>query len=137
MIKGVPKILGIGKYSTHLHILIKVYDLHLLGSGFGLSNICDVSMPLIHTYLKLHSKPFKRLDEKKAKLSNALVRIIRIERLSESFEELTLYFIKLIKPQDRKLIKELMIGNYVITILSCKHPKIWKSNKPHRDQGKG
>ena len=45
------KILGIGQYSTHLHILIKVYDLHLLGSGFWLSNICDVSMPLIHTYL--------------------------------------------------------------------------------------
>ena len=34
MIKGVPKILGIGKYSIHLYILIKVYDLHLLGSGF-------------------------------------------------------------------------------------------------------
>jgi hypothetical protein len=30
MIKGVQKILGLGKYSTHLHILIKVYDLYLL-----------------------------------------------------------------------------------------------------------
>ena len=30
MIKGVQKKLGLGKYSTHLHILIKVYDLHLL-----------------------------------------------------------------------------------------------------------
>ena len=63
-------------------------------------------MPLIHTYLKPNSKPFKRLDEKKAKLSNALVRIIRIERLSESFEELTFYFAKLIKPPDRRSIKE-------------------------------
>ena len=34
LIKGVPKILGLGKYSTHLHILIKVYGLYLLGSGF-------------------------------------------------------------------------------------------------------
>ena len=56
MIKGVPNILELGKSSTHLHILIKVYDLNLLGSGFWLSNIYDVSMPLIHTYLKLHSK---------------------------------------------------------------------------------
>ena len=37
MIKGVPKILGLGKCSTHLHILIKVYDLYLLGSVFDLS----------------------------------------------------------------------------------------------------
>ena len=37
MIKGVPKILGLEKYSTHLHILIKVYDLHLLGSDFDLA----------------------------------------------------------------------------------------------------
>ena len=60
MIKGVPKILGLEKkYSTHLHILIKVYGLYLLGSGFWLNNICDVSMPLVHTYLKLHSKPFR------------------------------------------------------------------------------
>ena len=34
MIKGVPKILGLEKYFTHLHILIKVNDLHLLGSSF-------------------------------------------------------------------------------------------------------
>jgi hypothetical protein len=41
-----------------------------------------------------------------AKQSNALVRIIHIERSSESFEELTFYFAKLIKPPDRRLIKE-------------------------------
>ena len=32
--KGVQKENRIRKYSTHLHILIKVYALHLLGSGF-------------------------------------------------------------------------------------------------------
>jgi hypothetical protein len=41
-----------------------------------------------------------------AKQSNALMRIIHIERSSESFEELTFYFAKLIKPPDRRLIKE-------------------------------
>ena len=68
--KGVPKILGLGKYSTHLHILIKVYDLHLLGSGFWLNIICDVSMLLIHTYLKLHSKPFR--DRMKRRQNNQM-----------------------------------------------------------------
>ena len=63
--KGVPKILGLGKYSTHLHILIKVYDLHLLGSSFWLSNICDISMPLIHTYLKPHSNVMVRIRRRK------------------------------------------------------------------------
>ena len=48
------KILGLGKYSTHLHFLIKVYDLHLLGSSFSLSKICDASMPHFQAYLKLH-----------------------------------------------------------------------------------
>ena len=70
MIKGVPKILGLGKYSTHLHILIKVYDLHLLESDFWLSNICDVSMPLILTYLQLHSKPFR--DRMKRRQNNQM-----------------------------------------------------------------
>ena len=131
--KEYQKILGLGKYSTHLHILIKMYDLHLLGSGFWLSNICDVSMPLIHTYLKFHSKPIKRYDEKKEKQSNTLVRIIHVERLSKSFEELMFYFTKLIKPLDRRLIKEWMIGNSIKIILSCNRPRIWKSIKPHMD----
>ena len=34
MIKGVQKYLGLGKYYTHLHFLIKVYDLHLLEVRF-------------------------------------------------------------------------------------------------------
>jgi hypothetical protein len=38
------KNIRITKYSTHLHILIKVYVLHLYGSSFWLSNICDVSI---------------------------------------------------------------------------------------------
>ena len=30
-----------------------------------------------------------------------------------------------------------MIGDSVITILSCNRPRTWKSYMPHRDQGKG
>ena len=128
MIKGVPKILGLGKYSTHLHILIKVYDLHLLGSGFWLSNICDASMSLIHSYLELQSKPFR--DRMKRRQNNALVRIIHIERSSESFEELTFYFAKHIKPSDKRLIKEWMISNSVKTVLSCNHLRLRKAISP-------
>ena len=46
-------------------------------------------------------------------------------------------FTKLIKPLDRWLIKEWMIGDSVITILFCNRPRTWKSYTPHRDQGKG
>jgi hypothetical protein len=57
--------------------------------------------------------------------------------LRESFEELTFYFTKFIKPLDRWLIKEWMIGDSVITVLFCNHPRTWKIYTPHRDQGKG
>ena len=59
-----------------------------------------------------------------------MVRIIHIERLSESFEELTFYFAKLIKPSDRRLIKEWMIGNSVKTVLSCNHLRLGKTISP-------
>jgi hypothetical protein len=42
----------------------------------------------------------------KRRQNNTMVRIIHIERSSESFEELTFYFAKLIKPPNRRLIKE-------------------------------
>jgi hypothetical protein len=48
-----------------------------------------------------------------------------------------IYFAKLTKPPDRWLIKERIIGDYVITILSCNHPRTWKSSKPHKYQEKG
>ena len=62
---------------------------------------------------------------------------IHIDRSRESFEELTFVLQKLIKSSDRWLIKEWMIGDSVITVLSCNHPITWKSYMPHRDQGKG
>ena len=46
-------------------------------------------------------------------------------------------FTKLKKPLDKWLIKEWMIGDSVITVLSCNRPITWKSYTPHRDQGKG
>ena len=90
-------------------------------------------MPLIRTYLKLHSKPFR--DRMKRRRNNALVRIIHIERSSGSFEKLTFYFAKFIKPPDRRLIKERMIGNSVNCSI-LQPPKNWKSNKPDMDEVK-
>jgi hypothetical protein len=30
-----------------------------------------------------------------------------------------------------------MIDDSIIIVLSCNHPRTWKSYTPHRDQGKG
>jgi hypothetical protein len=48
-----------------------------------------------------------------------------------------IYFTKFIKPPHRWSIKEWMISDSVITVLSCNHLRTWKSYTPHRDQGKG
>ena len=108
-----------------------------LRSSFWLSKICDASMPHFHTYPKLHSKALVVGNEKKAKFQMPWCGFIHIERLRESFEELTFILQKLIKSSDRWLIKEWMIGDSVITVLSCNDPRTWKSYTPHRDQEKG
>jgi hypothetical protein len=46
------------------------------------------------------------------------------------------FFTKLTKSLDRWCIKAWMIGDSIITILSCNHPRTWKSKKPHRYKGK-
>jgi hypothetical protein len=74
--------------------------------------------------------------EKKAKSKCLWWGIIHIEWSRESFEELTFLLPKFIKPPDRWLIKERVIGNSVITVLSCNCPRTWKSYKPHKHQGK-
>ena len=107
-----------------------------LRSDFWLSNICDVSMPQFHTYPKLHQKAFSG-RMKRRKISNALVRFHTHRAIERIIRGTYIYFIKLIKPLDRWLIKEWMIGDSVIIILSCNRPRTWKSYKPHRDQGKG
>ena len=109
-----------------------------LRSSFWLSKICDESMPHFHTYPKLHSKAISGRIWKRRKIFKCLWwGFIHIERSRESFEELTCYFTKHIKPPDRWLIKERMIGNSVTTVLSCNSLRTWKSYTPHRDQGKG
>ena len=40
----------------------------------------------------------------------------------------TFYFVMLSEPPKRKLIKEWMTSNSVKPILSCNHPRTWKSN---------
>ena len=48
--------LGSYKHSTHLHVLIKVYDLHLLEVRFFTAKYVMQVCPTFHTYPKLHSK---------------------------------------------------------------------------------
>jgi hypothetical protein len=50
---------------------------------FLFSNIYDVSMPLIHTYLKLHSKPFSDRVTK-GKSCNGTIQIIRAKVQKQS-----------------------------------------------------
>jgi hypothetical protein len=101
-----------------------------------LSNICDTSMP---TFIPTQNSTQKALVvgyEKKANLKCLWWGIIHNEWSSESFEKLTFLLQKFIKPPDRWLIKEQMIGNSVIPVLSCNRPRTWKSYKPHKHQGK-
>ena len=128
IIKGVQKILGLGKYSTHLHILIKVYDLHLLRSGFWLSNICDVSMPLIHTYLKLHSKLFR--DRMKRRQNKCLCKDHTHWATEWIIWGTYSLFLQNSISLDRRLIKEWMIGNSIKSILSCNHLRLGKAISP-------
>ena len=46
------------------------------------------------------------------------------------------FFAKTYKTLDRWSIKERMIGDSIITVLSYNRPRTWKSYTPHRDQGK-
>jgi hypothetical protein len=51
---------------------------------FDLAILCDTSMPLFHTYLKLHIKPLE-VGWKEGKRQKPLVRTLHIEWSSESF----------------------------------------------------
>jgi hypothetical protein len=109
-----------------------------LWSVFWLSNTCDASMPTFHAYPKLHSRALVVGYENKAK--NSKIPLVRYHTLWASKRIIRGTYIslqKLIKPPDRWLIKEWMIGDSVITILSCNRPRTWKSFTPHTDQGKG
>ena len=52
--------------TTHLHILIKVYDLFLFGSSLWLNNTSKASMPL-YFFPELHISLIKMIGEKKVK----------------------------------------------------------------------
>ena len=85
---------------------------------------------------KVPLKAFSGSIWKEGKISNALVSFHThwaIERINWGTY---ICFAKLIKPPDRWFIEEWMIGDSVITILSCNRPRTWKSYMPHRDQGK-
>jgi hypothetical protein len=94
-------------------------------------------MPTFIPTKKLHSKALVVGYEKEGKFKCLGEVSYTLERSRESFEELIFFLQKFIKPPDRWSIKERMIGDYIITILSCNNPRTWKSYTPHRYQGKG
>ena len=104
-----------------------------LRSGFWLSKICDASMPHFHTYPKLHSKAFSGRVKRRQKFEMPLVRFHTLWTIDRIIWGTYICFTKLIKPLDRWLIREWMIGDSIITILSCNRPRTWKSYMPHRD----
>ena len=130
MIKGVQKYLEL-EITFKFHTLVLLDQSVWLASPwihFWLNNICGVSMPLIHTYPKLHSKPLE-IGWKEGKL----IPWWGPYTLSDWANHLrNLYFIfaKLIKPPDRRLIKEWMIGNSFKTVLSCNHLRLGKAISP-------
>ena len=107
-----------------------------LRSGFWLSKICDASMPHFHTYPKLHSKTLVLGYEKEAKFQMPLVRFHTLWAIERIIWGTYISLQKFIKPLDRQFIQEWMIGNSIITILSCNRPRTWIRYKPYRDQGK-
>ena len=101
-----------------------------LRSGFWLSKICDASMPHFHTYPKLHSKAFSDRVKRRQNFQIPLVRFHTLWAIERIIWGTYICFTKLVKPSDRWLIKEWMIGDSVITFLSCNHPRTWKSYRP-------
>ena len=117
---------------THLHFLIKVYDLHFLGSGLLLSNTMWCKYASLSYLFKTPQKPF-RGRMKRRKISKAFGEDYTHWAIEWFIWGTYFLFVKLIKPLERKLIKEWMTSNSVITILSCKHPRTWKSNETRKD----
>ena len=109
-----------------------------LRSGFWLSNICDASMPhfsyLPKTPLKSLSGRIWKWRQKYQMPWWSFIHIWAIERIIWGTY---IFFANLIKSPDRWLIKEWMIGDSIITVLSCNRPRTWKSYTPHRDEDKG
>ena len=88
----------------------------------------------------LPKTPLKSLSGriwKRRQISNALLRFHTHWAIERIIWGTYICFTKVIKPSDRWLIEEWMIGDSVITVLSCNRPRTWKSYTPHTDQGKG
>ena len=135
--KNILRIRTLWKFHTLARLDQSVWLASPWGSVFNLAKyvmqVCPTFIPTQNTT----QKPLVVGYEKKAKFKCLWWGIIHLEWSRESFEELTFIFAKLIKPPDIWSIKEWMIGDSVITVLSCNRRRTWKSYTPHRDQGKG
>ena len=108
-----------------------------LRSGLWLSKICDASIPQFHTYPKLHSKAFSGRIWKIRQNTKCHGEVSYTLSDQENHLRNLHFFAKFIKPPNRWLIKEWMISDSIITVLSCNCPRTWKSYTLHKDQGKG
>jgi hypothetical protein len=134
--KGVPKIFRIRNHFSHTYTSrSKCMTCISLWFNFWLSNICDASMLTLPTQNSTQS--FSGRLWKEGKFKMPLVRYDTHWAIERIIWGTYIYFAKLIKPLDRWLIKDQMIGDSVITIPSCNHPRTWKSKKPYKYQGKG
>jgi hypothetical protein len=94
--------------------------------------VCPTFIPIQNSTQSLSDRIWKE-----GKIQMPLVRYHTLWAVERNIRWTYISLQKLIKPLDRWLIKEWMISDSVITILSCNRPKTWKSYTPHKDQGKG
>jgi hypothetical protein len=93
--------------------------------------------PTFHTYPKTPLKAFSGRIWKRRQIPNDLVRFHTHWAIERIIWGIYVCFTKLIKPLDRWLIEEWMIGDSVINVLSCNRSRTWKAIRPTRDQGNG
>ena len=101
-----------------------------LDSVFWLNNTCDASMPLISF---LPKAPLKAFSDRMKRRQNNQIPWWGSYTLSDRVNHLrNLHFIfaKLLKPPDRRSIKEWMIGNSVKSVLSCNRLRLGKAISP-------
>jgi hypothetical protein len=97
-----------------------------LWSGLWLSKICDASMP---TFIPTQNSTQSLSGRiwKEGKFKKPLVRYHTHWVIEWIIWGTYIYFAKPIKHPVRWSIKERMIGDSVITVLSYNHPRTWKS----------
>ena len=103
---------------------------------FDLAKLCDASMPLFHTYPKLH-KRLLEIGWKERQTSKAFGE--DHTQLSDQVNHLRtyFYFVKLSKTSRKKVNQRINDWCFCKTILSCKHLRLGKAISPTGIKEKG